>query len=135
MKRHFEDDRVWLDTLRMFAGLPPKLSPEELTKRVMGKDSAAELYMSQWSPTFEELMRNRLVMGALRYGRIGSPNKPKYDRVKSIVHRAQEYQKTGNKEWLVDIANEALLEFAEPAHPNPVWDPTDDADYHTESVK
>lgn len=34
-----------------------------------------DLERSEWSPRFERLMRNRLVMGALRYGLIHAPGK------------------------------------------------------------
>ena len=46
-----------------------------------------ELKKSEWSEEFETYMRNRLIMGAIRYGRIGDKNKPQYDRVKSMIKR------------------------------------------------
>ena len=76
-----------------------------------------ELYQSQWSPKFEELMRNRLVMGAMRYGLLHAPGKKQYDRVASVKKRVQLYAETGNLEHLVDCANECLLEFEESRHP------------------
>jgi hypothetical protein len=63
-------------------------------------------------------MRNRLIMGAIRYGRLNAPDKRQYDRVGSIIERAKIYMETGNCELLVDIANLALLEFEEGRHPN-----------------
>ena len=81
-------------------------------------DNPDTLYESEWSPRFEKYMRNRLVMGALRYGKINAPNKPKYCRVESMVKRLNQYQKTGNLEILVDVANLCLLEFEEGNHPN-----------------
>lgn len=71
------------------------------------------LRQSEWSPEFEKLMRNRLVMGALRYGLLHAEGKPQYDRVQAILDRALMYEKTMNKEFLVDIANLSLLEFEE----------------------
>lgn len=81
------------------------------------KHKLEELYRSQWSPRFEELMRNRLVMGALRYGLLHAPGKKQYDRVASVKKRVQLYAETGNLEHLVDVANECLLEFEESRHP------------------
>ncbi len=46
-----------------------------------------DLFQSEWSYEFEQLCRNRLVMGALRYGKIHAPNKPNYDRTESILKR------------------------------------------------
>ena len=44
-----------------------------------------ELQQTEWNVDFEKLMRNRLIIGAMRYGRIGAKNKPKYDRVSSMI--------------------------------------------------
>jgi hypothetical protein len=51
----------------------------------------AELRRTEWSVKFENLMRNRLIMGALRYGRLGAANKPKYNRVDSMIKRLSKY--------------------------------------------
>lgn len=93
---------------------------------------------TEWSVDFERLMRNRLVMGALRYGLMGHGStpkgKPKYNRIKSIQKRLKFYEETGNAEWLVDIANMALLMFEEHQHPNFHFSPVDDG-YHDEIIK
>lgn len=75
------------------------------------------LRLTEWSPKFETLMRNRLIMGGIRYGRLGSSGKSQYDRCEYIDRKVQEYQSTGNLECLVDIANLALCEFVEGVHP------------------
>ena len=90
---------------------------------------------SEWSPLFEQLMRNRLIMGALRYGLINAPNKPTYDRVASIKKRADLYKQTGNDEFLVDIANLCLLEFIEGIHPQKHFSAVDDTKEHVTIVK
>lgn len=91
--------------------------------------SLDELRQSEWSEAFERLMRNRLVMGALRYGRLGAAQKPRYDRVGAICKRINEYSKTGNLELLVDVANLALLEFEEGRHPKRHFSPVDDGEH------
>lgn len=75
------------------------------------------LRASQWSLEFENLMRNRLCMGALRYGLFNSPNKPYYNMLDSIQKRLDLYRADGNDEHLVDIANLAMCEFLEGKHP------------------
>jgi hypothetical protein len=88
---------------------------------------------SEWCNEFERLMRNRLVMGAFRYGRNfenRSPDKPQYDRVGSIKRRCDLYIKTGNTEHLVDIANLAMMEFGEGQHPNRHFSSVDEQSYH-----
>lgn len=91
------------------------------------------LRKTEWSDRFEELMRNRLVLGALRYGKIHAPGKKKYDRVSNIIERIKVYQETGNLELLVDAANLCLLEFEESDHPNKHFEPVDDM-YHTKEI-
>lgn len=88
-----------------------------------------ELRETQWNSFFEKLMRNRLVMGALRYGKIGAKNKPAYKRVKSMHQRLLKYTKTGNKELLVDVANLCLLEFTECHHPEAHFKAIDDGQH------
>lgn len=89
------------------------------------------LQASEWSDKFEELMRNRLVMGALRYGKLHAPGKPAWDRPASIQKRLQNYHETGNTEMLVDIANLAMLEFEEGVHPNKHFNAIDDGEHVT----
>ena len=52
----------------------------------------ATLQRTEWSPDFERMMRDRLLMGALRYGRLGSlgepGGKPLYDYVASAIRCA-----------------------------------------------
>lgn len=84
------------------------------------------LRQSEWSPEFETLMRNRLLMGAFRYGVLNAPNKPEYNRTESIIKRVMLYEETGNVEYLVDAANLCLVEFVEGAHPDKHMDSIDD---------
>lgn len=71
-----------------------------------------ELRRTEWSPTFEKLMRNRLVMGAFRYGRMGRPEKRKAHAEAAIRH-LEKYLKDRNPEHLPDAANLCLMEFVE----------------------
>jgi len=96
-----------------------------------GNMNLEELRRTEWSKEFETLMRNRLVMGALRYGRLGAKDKPKYDRVNEIKKRLKKYENSGNLEYLVDIANMALIEFVESNHVNKHFSAIDDGE-HTE---
>lgn len=98
------------------------------------KHTLEELESSEWSPEFEKLMRNRLIMGAIRYGKLHDENKPWYDRVPSVIRRVKAYEETGNIEHLVDAANECLLEFEESRHPNKHFASIDDGE-HTKTKK
>lgn len=71
-----------------------------------------ELYRMQWNAEFEKLMRNRLAMGALRYGFLSEQiGRCKTDNITQIQMRLDNYVKTKNAECLIDIANFALVEF------------------------
>lgn len=72
-----------------------------------------KLKKTEWSPEFEQLMRNRLIQGALRYGLLNNKNKHQFKRIEYVIKKAKEYNKTKNKELLIDIANLCLLEFEE----------------------
>lgn len=98
--------RIIRKRLHERAGLPP-----------CDGRSLDDLRRSEWSPEFERLMRNRLVMGAMRYGLLNDPDKEPWNRAAGIWKRLNEYRATGNTECLVDIANLALLEFEEGQHP------------------
>jgi hypothetical protein len=77
-----------------------------------------EQLQGQWHDLFETLMRNRLQMGALRYGLnfCNAAGKPQYDRLQGAIKRLELYQETGNDELLVDVANLMMLEFGEGKH-------------------
>ena len=106
------------DRLHAQAGIFPTPKPSIRT--------LADLEKTQWSPYFEQLMRNRLIMGAMRYGILGSKSKPLYNMVASMETRLSSYKETGNLELLVDIANLCLVEFIEGKHPKRHWQPEDD---------
>lgn len=112
----------------------------DLWRRATGRPSKPEqpilrledLEQSEWSPEFECLMRNRLLMGAYRYGTIGAPGKPRYDHAADCIARLSLYQEDGNMEHLVDVANLCLLEFVEGRHPRRHFAAQDDV-LHTRS--
>lgn len=83
---------------------------------------------------FEKLIRNRLIMGAIRYGLLKEKGKKKYNRIDSIRQRLTLYEETGNAEHLVDCANLCLCEFEEPGHKNFHFESIDDG-MHTKEKK
>jgi len=83
------------------------------TLGVLSHPPLESLQVSEWSETFEKLMRNRLIMGSFRYETFeekrASPGK--YDYALAAKNRLSQYVVTGNLEHLVDAANMCLLEF------------------------
>ena len=88
--------------------------------RRLGSHTFESLKISEWSPEFEQLMRNRLIMGSMRHSMKLHDDRPsgatefhiKYIKAKLVL-----YEKTGNREMLVDIANLSLVEFLHSDHP------------------
>lgn len=92
----------------------------------------ADLERSEWSPRFEQLMRNRLLMGALRYGLLETKRRigHKWNLTGAIESKLARYRETGNTEYLVDIANYCLLEFECGHHPAKHFSALDDHSDH-----
>jgi len=96
-----------------------------------------ELRKIQWNDEFERLMRNRLIMGAFRYGTFKEQKRAEYchDNPRSIREHLEAYVATGNAEHLVDIANLALVEFTNPSHSGFHWKPEDDGQHADKVAK
>ena len=99
--------------------------------------SIEDLEKSQWCRLFLRLMKNRMVLGAFRYGKLSSQKSatgPKYDNISSIHKRLTLYEITGNTEHLVDCGNLCMIEFMIGEHPNKHFESIDDG-VHTEVKK
>lgn len=90
-----------------------------LTEPPKPKFRLEDLQQSEWSTEFERLMRNRLVMGAFRYGLLADKRVKgkKWDLIEPIRAKVELYEQTGNTEYLVDAANYCLLAFECDNHP------------------
>jgi len=92
-------DNAWEDLAGVKREPPVKVPPLD------------ELRKTQWCPLFEKLMRNRLIMGAFRYGLMSEQDFSTYDLVEECKKRLDLFVKDGNLEHLVDAANMLLLRF------------------------
>jgi hypothetical protein len=79
---------------------------------------------SDFSPEFAKLMQNRMETSYHKYGP-AKLNRPDYDYVKNIKVRLQKYEETHNTEWLVDVANMAMLEWLLPLYQDAHFRATD----------
>lgn len=87
--------------------------------------SLEQLMEDNWCPMFSkvlisrddaivQMMRNRLCLGSLRYGRFGDKEKAaKQDREEYIRRKIQILDETKNVECLIDVSNILLLESVE----------------------
>lgn len=115
-EQHLEN--LW----RRAAGLPAKY-----------RDDATSTYYqtlaSERCLLFERMRADRKVIGFERYGKLGYHEKPVWDRVARIKELICEYERTGNMETLVDIANLSELEFSESVNPNAHFNAKDDKEH------
>jgi hypothetical protein len=102
-----------------------------LRKAGVTQTTLEDLKKSEWSPRFERLMRNRLIMGSFRYQPFEEKRaKPwTYDTASEAIERIKRYQKDGNTEHLVDAANMCLLEFEFGSHPLKHFESIDDGEH------
>lgn len=100
---------------------------EERGVFVQKRLDAPSLRSTEWNPEFEQGMRDRLVLGAFRYGPMSETTmgKKNFDRVGAARERFQRYDRTKNLECLLDIANFCLLEFTAMRNVNPFYSEDD----------
>jgi len=89
--------------------------------------------ISERSPEFYQLMRNRLIMGSFRYDTFEEKkeNFP-YECATEAIKRIERFIRTGNTEYLVDAANMCLLEFEFGQHPKKHFSSVDDEEHTKE---
>lgn len=71
---------------------------------------------SQVSPKFLQGMLDRMFTSCYKYGRVEETFPHKTDAIGSLHMRLKKYEETGNTEWLMDVANFAMIEFMYPRH-------------------
>lgn len=74
---------------------------------------------TEYSEEFDTKRKNRMLVGWSEYGSV----KVNYENgfikaIPSCENCIDLYEKTGNKKYLIDIANFAMIEYMHPAHPN-----------------
>jgi hypothetical protein len=93
----------------------------------MGKDLEQLKRECDFNKEFTDLMLNRMVVGYAKYGP-WKMNRVDIDIWKNIEARWNKYRETGNTEFLIDLANFAMLEFTLPMHPNAFFKGTDSSE-------
>lgn len=80
---------------------------------------------SEYSKNFFQGMINRMGVSFHKYGYIRDGFPKKADAIESLKVRLARYEEDGNTEWLMDVANFAMIEYMHPAHPKAHFDPQD----------
>lgn len=82
---------------------------------------------TEYSRDFVQGMYDRMAMSFCKYGPVAAAFPEKVDALKTLELKLQAYRETGNTEWLIDVANYALIEFLRPRHPNAHYRATDNS--------
>ena len=69
---------------------------------------------SEYDQKFIQGMLDRMAMSYSTYGAVKDGFPDKIDALKSLSGRIHKYRTTGNTEWLMDVANFAMIEFMFP---------------------
>lgn len=82
---------------------------------------------SEYSPAFLQGMVNRMAVSFHKYGAVEDAYPDRVDAIASLQMRLERFAEDGNTEWLIDVANFAMIEFMHPRHPAAHFVATDSA--------
>ena len=88
-------------------------------------DNREQILKRDFSAEFIEKMKNAIETSHYKYGFASKTYPELAQAYKCAKERLEEYEKTHNKEFLVDVANFVMLEFLYPAFPDAKYTPTD----------
>lgn len=86
-----------------------------------------EILKSEFSETFVDGMRNRMVVSFYKYGPLvmAYGEGGKVNAMASLTDRLRKYAETKNTEYLMDAANFAMIEYMHPSLPGAYFAGTD----------
>jgi len=89
-------------------------------------EHAEKVLKTEYSAEFDQLRKNRMFNSFYKYGPVAENYGEKLvNAVASLEKYLERYKKTGNTEYLADVANFAMIEFMFPQHPQAHFRPTD----------
>jgi hypothetical protein len=77
------------------------------------------------SEPFIQGMRDRMGVSYCKYGAVADAYPSRVDALASLRQRLEKYAADGNTEWLMDVANFAMIEFMHPRHERAHFKATD----------
>lgn len=102
----------------------PTTTKPKLGKPVTLKPSAPA---TEHSEVFLQGMLDRMGVSFYKYGAVADAE-GRVNFIESLKMRLDKYIETGNTEWLMDVANFAMIEFMVPAHPDAHFLSTDSSE-------
>lgn len=80
---------------------------------------------SEFSDTFVQGMYDRMAVSFFKYGKVADAYPDKVSALASLEQRVRKYRETRNTEYLIDVANFAMIEFMYPSVTDAHFTPTD----------
>lgn len=93
-------------------------------------DTKDQILNRDFSKEFISKMQNAMVMSHYKYGWCSQTYPELAQAYKSIKTRLELYEKTHNLEYLVDVANFAMIEYCHPSFADSEYVPTDSDKSH-----
>lgn len=91
-------------------------------------DTREDILRRDFSNEFIEKMKNAIETSHYKYGWASKTYPELAQAIKCVQERLDLYNKTHNKELLIDIANFAVLEYLYPSYEDAKYIPTDSSD-------
>lgn len=88
-------------------------------------ETREQILKRDFSEAFISKMRNAIEMSHYKYGWASKTYPELAQAYKCISDRLEAYIKTHNKEYLIDVANFAMLEYLYPSFEDACYTPTD----------
>lgn len=88
-------------------------------------DSREDILKRDFSKPFISKMENSIVMSHFKYGWMSKTYPELAQAYKCIKERLELYEKTHNTEYLIDVANFAMIEFMHPSFEDSKYIPMD----------
>lgn len=94
------------------------------------RDDMAEVGVpaTEFDPEFVVRMLRAMQVSYFKYGRVGDAYPAKLEASSDVRVRMGKYRETGNKHFLVDASNFAMIEAMHPSREGAVWGTNDAAD-------
>ena len=96
-----------------------------MSERLLTIRAQSVVPTSEFHAEFAQKMYNAMSVSFFKYGKVEDAYPHKLSALKSLQQRIAKYLATGNTEYLVDVANFAMIEFMRPSVPGAVYKATD----------
>ncbi len=104
------------------------MSAENLRLAICNHVAAAGVPLTEFDPDFVVKMISAMMVSFHKYGRVADAYPGKFNAMADVRARMAKYRETGNKHFLVDAANFAMIEAMHHGRPFAEWAGNDAAD-------